>query len=253
MRRVFLSHSSKDKERYLRPLLDKLSKDAGTERFVYDEVTFEAGLENEELIIDWLSRSDLFVLFLSNDSLNSSWVKKEILEASDLQSLGQIKKIYPIIIDPSITHEDRRIPDWMRDTYNLRFVSKPAVAARKIISMMREISWKQTPKLKEKQQFFVGRNDLISISVFIYSFIKSNRSENDNNENENNNFLDNIKYLLYSFYGSLGFDLFWLLFGESCSGLITLLSIINAAIKGGLVYLFSKVKNNKNNNKNNNN
>ena len=98
-----------------------------------------------------------------------------------------------------------------------------------------------------------GRNDLISISVFIYSFIKSNRSENDNNENENNNFLDNIKYLLYSFYGSLGFDLFWLLFGESCSGLITLLSIINAAIKGGLVYLFSKVKNNKNNNKNNNN
>lgn len=162
MRRVFLSHSSKDKERYLRPLLDKLSKDAGTERFVYDEVTFEAGLENEELIIDWLSRSDLFVLFLSNDSLNSSWVKKEILEASDLQSLGQIKKIYPIIIDPSITHEDRRIPDWMRDTYNLRFVSKPAVAARKIISMMREISWKQTPKLKEKQQFFVGRNDLIN-------------------------------------------------------------------------------------------
>ena len=93
-----------------------------------------------------------------------------------------------------------------------------------------------------------GRNDLISMSIFIYSFFKSNSNDNNNNENENNNFLDNINYLLYSFYGSLGFDLFWLFFGESCSGLITLFSIINAGIKGGLVYLFSKFKNNKNNN-----
>ena len=91
-----------------------------------------------------------------------------------------------------------------------------------------------------------GRNDLISLSVFIYSFINSNRNEENNNEK--NSFLDNIKYLLYSFYGSLGFDLFWLLFGESCSGLITLLSIINAGIKGGLVYLYSKAKKNNNNN-----
>ena len=93
-----------------------------------------------------------------------------------------------------------------------------------------------------------GRNDLISLSVFIYSFINSNRNEENNNEK--NNFLDNIKYLLYSFYGSLGFDLFWLFFGESCSGLITLLSIINAGIKGGLVYLYSKAKKNNNNNNN---
>ena len=41
MKRVFLSHSSKQKEGYLRPLVKKLQADRGKERFVYDEETFE--------------------------------------------------------------------------------------------------------------------------------------------------------------------------------------------------------------------
>lgn len=163
MARIFLSHSSKDKEKYLRPLINKLTKNTGKERIVYDEQTFEAGLQNEALISDWLRQSDLFVLFLSNSSLESPWVKKEILEAKTLQESGEINKIYPIIIDPSITHEDSRIPEWMKEKYNLRLVSRPAVAARKIISVMQAISWDKTPKLKEKQQFFVGRNDLMQL------------------------------------------------------------------------------------------
>ncbi|MFK4880683.1 TIR domain-containing protein [Lactococcus petauri] len=161
MKRVFLSHSSEDKQSYLDLLVKKLEADKGRERFVYDKITFEQGLENEQLIVDWLKNSDLFVLFLSNNSLNSSWVKKEIFEAKDLFDKGVISKIYPIIIDPNITHEDDRIPEWMKSTYNLRLVKKPAIAARKIINRMTEISWEQNPALKNRQQFFVGRNDLM--------------------------------------------------------------------------------------------
>lgn len=173
MKRVFLSHSSKQKEGYLRPLVKKLQADRGKERFVYDEETFEEGLKNDELITSWLEKTDLFVLFISDEALESPWVRKEIFEAKELQKSGYLNKIYPIIIDARITHEDSRIPDWMRKQYNLRLISKPSVAARKIISRMTEISWEKNPKLKEIQQLFVGRNDLMQeLEVRLDSFDK---------------------------------------------------------------------------------
>lgn len=52
MKRVFLSHSSEDKQSYLDLLVKKLEADKGRERFVYDKITFEQGLENEQLIVD---------------------------------------------------------------------------------------------------------------------------------------------------------------------------------------------------------
>jgi hypothetical protein len=77
---MFLSHSSKDKESYVHKVYAKL----GADRCVYDEQTFEAGMQSLEEILGNLQKVDLFVLFLSNNSLNSDWVHTEILEAKGI-------------------------------------------------------------------------------------------------------------------------------------------------------------------------
>jgi hypothetical protein len=88
-------------------------------------------------------------------------VQKEIISASHLYDKGYIKQIFPIIIDNSVTYQDPRIPLWMRTEYNLKCISRPTVATRRIIQQMRKISWDYHPKLKEREKIFVGRNDLI--------------------------------------------------------------------------------------------
>ncbi|WP_342042588.1 TIR domain-containing protein [Bacillus sp. OTU2372] len=161
MKRVFLSHSSKDKTFYIENVVKNLTKLIGPDKFVYDAKTFEEGEETSQEISKWLENTEIFVLFISDTALNSPWVKKEILEAKDLFDNSDLKKIYPIIIDEKITHEDKRIPDWMREKYNIRYISRSAVAARKIHNKYIELIWEKNPKIKEKNTFFAGRNDLI--------------------------------------------------------------------------------------------
>jgi hypothetical protein len=173
MKRVFLSHSSKDKIFYIDNVVKNLTKLIGLDKFVYDAKTFEEGQETSQEISKWLKNTEIFVLFISNSALDSSWVKKEIFEAKNLFEKNDLRKIYPIIIDEKITHEDKRIPDWMRETYNIRHISRPAVAARKINNRLIEIIWEKNPKVKEKNTFFSGRNDLIdNIEERIDSFDK---------------------------------------------------------------------------------
>ncbi|WP_052144872.1 toll/interleukin-1 receptor domain-containing protein [Halalkalibacter okhensis] len=161
MKRIFLSHSSKDKIFYIENIVKNLTKLIGKDKFVYDAITFEEGQETSQEISKWLKNTEIFVLFISETALESPWVKKEILEAKDLFDRNDLRKIYPIIIDEQITHEDKRIPNWMRETYNIRIISRPAVAARKIHNRYIELVWEKNPKIKEKNTFFVGRNSLI--------------------------------------------------------------------------------------------
>ena len=76
--KAFLSHSSRDKEPYVRIVANKL----GPENCHYDEWTFEAGLKTLDEIQKGLDTTDLFVLFLSDTSLNSEWVQQEIVKSS---------------------------------------------------------------------------------------------------------------------------------------------------------------------------
>ena len=75
MIKAFLSHSSADKERFVRIVADKLKNKMGIH---YDEYTFEAGNKTIDEIFIGLEKTDLFVFFISEDSLKSEWVKKEI-------------------------------------------------------------------------------------------------------------------------------------------------------------------------------
>lgn len=151
----FLSHSSKDKSDYVQLVADRLPK----QWRIYDVDTFESGMKTLDEILRTLEGTSLFVLFLSETSLESEWVKREIIEAKRLTIEGKVKQIYPVIIDRAITHNDPRIPNWMRDEYNLHLVTRPTVAVRRIQQRLRELSWDAHPRLKERQKIFVGRND----------------------------------------------------------------------------------------------
>ena len=79
--RIFISHSSKDKDNYCDEVVNKLIEKLGKNSIVYDALTFEAG----EISIDEINRTlaftDLYVILLSQPAIESDWVKYELNEA----------------------------------------------------------------------------------------------------------------------------------------------------------------------------
>lgn len=158
MIKCFLSHSSKDKQKYVVHVVKALRK----ENVIYDEAVFEAGMDTAEEIVNGLDETSLFVLFLSDSALESDWVKSELSLAKDRLDEGKLDRIYPFIIEKHISHLDSRIPNWMKEKINLQHIEQPKVAARKINARLREISWQNHPTLKAREQIFVGRNEQIN-------------------------------------------------------------------------------------------
>ena len=161
MIKVFLSHSSKDKDKYVRIVANKLNKlNANIE---YDEFTFEAGEKTLNEILRAISQSNLFVFFISNDSLESDWVKNEILSIKERLKEEEINKFYPIIIDENIKHDDIRLPKWIQQAYNLKYVSRPTVATKRIIMSIAKLSYQKHPYLEKKNNLCIGRNNHLEI------------------------------------------------------------------------------------------
>jgi len=157
MIKCFLSHSSHDKKGYVREVARRMKKEVK----VFDEETFEQGMSPIEEIIKGLDESSLFVIFISEHALETPWVKLELEKAKNLLDEAKLARIYPIIIDSNITYADARIPEWMRADLNIQPILKPSVAARRINTRLTELSWAFHPRLKERQQIFVGRNEQI--------------------------------------------------------------------------------------------
>lgn len=166
--RVFLSHSSKQKG-YVEIVANKLGK----HNISYDAWTFEAGNKTLDEIYNGIDESGIFVYFISNESLNSDWVQKEINKAEEYVSAGKIKKFLPILIDNSIKHTDDRIPVWIKDQYNIRYISKPTKSYDLIRQALRLVSWELFPQKKQSDQLFIGRTAQIKLyEERIYDFEK---------------------------------------------------------------------------------
>ena len=158
LKKVFISHSSSDKEHYVRPLVNRLLKTLGEDKLVYDELTFETGGKTIDAIRSSLDDTDLFVLLISEAALKSDWVKQEITWAEELnENYGTVQKVLPVIIDNRIRHDNEEIPDWLR-AYNLKPVFSPGKLSRMILSKVKQLTWSQSRFLEEKNNLFVGRN-----------------------------------------------------------------------------------------------
>ena len=130
MSRIFLSHSSQDKP-FVEPIADLLGK----YNCVYDKYTFEIGMQTMEEILSNMVESDIFVYFISDAALKSKWVESELNNAHKLIGTlsNKLAQIFPIIIDPSISHADDRIAPFLREGYNLQRVENYKLAYRKIV------------------------------------------------------------------------------------------------------------------------
>lgn len=153
MAKAFLSHSSKDKD-----LVRKVALQLGNKNCVLDEISFDPGRKTLEQIFSELDSSDIFVLFISNESLESTWVKKEINRAKENFNNDYLERIIPIIIDENIRYSDTRIPKWIAKPYNLKFIENEVIILKKIQQALKEINFKKTKFNQEIEKNFVGRN-----------------------------------------------------------------------------------------------
>lgn len=153
MAKAFLSHSSKDKD-----LVRKVALQLGNKNCVLDEISFDPGRKTLEQIFSELDSSDIFVLFISNESLESTWVKKEINRAKENLNNDYLERIIPIIIDENITYSDTRIPKWIAKPYNLKFIENEVIILKKIRQALKEVNFKKTKFNQEIEKNFVGRN-----------------------------------------------------------------------------------------------
>lgn len=158
--RIFLSHSSKDKESYCNAVANYLIEKLGRDSIVYDAVTFEAGEKSLDEINRTLAMSDLYVILLSANAVESEWVKYELKEAHKKFNNHTLNRIYPLIIDSSLKFSDERIPEWLKD-YNLKYIARPTKAAKLIIERAKDTTWSRHPGFQSKNTIFVGRNELI--------------------------------------------------------------------------------------------
>lgn len=156
MAKVFLSHSSVDKE-----LVEDVAVALGKDDCIYDKFSFDAGTQTLEQIISSLDKTDIFVLFISEESLESSWVKKEIRNAKKNLDSGIIQRIFPLIVDDSIQYNDDRIPNWLKKSYNIQPMQSTTLIVKKIKQFQREVVFKKHKHVQELENLFVGRNELI--------------------------------------------------------------------------------------------
>lgn len=159
--RIFLSHSSKDKDSYCNAVAQKIIEKLGKDSIVYDAVTFEVGEKALDEIERTLAISDLYVILLSTNAVESNWVKYELQEAHRKLADKTLNRIYPIIIDASLKYSDKRIPDWLKE-YNLKYIARPTKAAKLIVERAKDTNWSLHPISKSRNNIFVGRNDLIN-------------------------------------------------------------------------------------------
>lgn len=158
--RVFISHSSLDKEKYCNKIVEILERTLGHDSIVYDALTFEAGERSIDEINRTLNYTDLYVILFSKNALKSEWVKYELSHAHEKLEDRKLNRVYPIIIDATLKYSDPDIPEWLRE-YNLKYIARPSKAARLIIERAKDISWTRHPNLCQRNAIFVGRNDLI--------------------------------------------------------------------------------------------
>lgn len=98
---------------------------------------------------------------MSDKALNSSWVQDELASVESLVEEKKKFQICPIIIDSIVKYDDNRIPEWMREAYNIQRICSQTNASNVIKQRMLEISYEKHPRLKERDLFFVGRNEYL--------------------------------------------------------------------------------------------
>ena len=145
--KAFLSHSSKNK-----PIVQKVAEILGAQVVEMDSNTFDHGLINVAAIQDALKKSSVFVLFLTQDAIESGYVKYEALMAAELQARGVIERFLVLCLDEDAFKGASEY--W--NSFN--FVRK-ATSINAIARMIQSILLEQRLKDSSKSRPFIGRTE----------------------------------------------------------------------------------------------
>lgn len=154
LHRAFLSHSSTDKE-FVRAVAAEL----GRQFCLFDEQVFEDGEQFKDAIESMLDESDVFVLFVSDATLERIWVKFEIEEAWYRKLESRISQALVFLLSPSIQFAE--LPKWLSRA-KISNVVAPKATAREIRHHLDEL-------LRSQQQAqFEGRSaDIASLQKLL--------------------------------------------------------------------------------------
>lgn len=89
---IFISYSRKDKK-IVAPFINRIDQEVGTKCWI-DMDGIESGEQFEDVIIRAIDNSRIVLFMLSDNSLNSKWIKREVYYAE-----SKNKRIIPIVID----------------------------------------------------------------------------------------------------------------------------------------------------------
>lgn len=132
----------------------------GADRCWVDKYDFEPAYKTLDEIYSKLGNTGLFVLLISQESLDSDWVQKEINKAKEFLNDKRIYQFACYIVDETPLSE---LPNWMvkEECYNLKYFSNPIFIAHDVQKKMKRIMLEHDPVYQLEQTIFVGRNDKI--------------------------------------------------------------------------------------------
>lgn len=143
--KAFLSHNSKDKF-----FVHQVAELLGPLRVELDESTFEHIL-NVSAIRAALERSDIFVTFLSENSIHSSFVKEEQRAALEARGRGVLKRVMVFALDDT---SYKSLPEWMQEINIVRKITSPKACARQIDAALLELAAQEDQGLA----LYIGRD-----------------------------------------------------------------------------------------------
>lgn len=169
MIKIFLSHSWAQKE-FVNKVADYIGKDFA----IVDRFVFESGKNIEEEINNSLDSSNVFVMLISNESLDSKWCKHELSRFRDNMLDANKVEFIPFIIDETDIN-DKRIKNWIR-AYLTNNYTNALLLARVIRRRVCEVLWKANPQIQATSRIFLGRdNDVSSITSDLNKSIDTDR------------------------------------------------------------------------------
>lgn len=106
--KVFISHASEDKERFVMNFASKLRAN-GVDAWLDKWEMLPGDSLVDKIFEEGIKEADSFIIILSNHSVNKPWVQEE-LNASFIKRIGKNSKIIPIVLD------NCKVPECLQST-----------------------------------------------------------------------------------------------------------------------------------------
>lgn len=151
---IFISHSSKDKDKYAFPIVEIVGRD----NCIIDSYDLEPAFPTWEELSKKIDKSLIFVFLASRKSLASDWCRDEVSKAKKAYELGKLKMFLVYIVEEGLSHRD--MPEWMREDecFNMKYFRSPVIIARDINQKLRLTQWGINPSMEGTMNYFRGRN-----------------------------------------------------------------------------------------------